>query len=63
MPPGGVDATEESIRAWFEAGVICVGMGSKLISKESVAAGDFEAITAKCQQVLAWIEQYRTENP
>lgn len=31
MPTGGVDATEESTKAWFEAGVACVGMGSKLI--------------------------------
>ena len=59
MPTGGVDATEESIRAWFEAGVSCVGMGSKLITKTAVAAGDFASITAKCQQVLAWIKQYK----
>src|SRR4030042_3115551 len=30
MPTGGVDATEESIRAWFRAGVACVGIGSTL---------------------------------
>ena len=59
MPTGGVDATEESIRAWFEAGVACVGMGSKLISKELVAAGDFEAISNKVVQVLAWIKGIR----
>ena len=34
MPTGGVDATEESINAWFKAGVTCVGMGSKLIRKD-----------------------------
>jgi 2-dehydro-3-deoxyphosphogluconate aldolase/(4S)-4-hydroxy-2-oxoglutarate aldolase len=59
MPTGGVDATEESIRAWFEAGVACVGIGSKLIRKELVAAGDFEAISNKVAQVLAWISQVR----
>ncbi|NLE75316.1 MAG: bifunctional 4-hydroxy-2-oxoglutarate aldolase/2-dehydro-3-deoxy-phosphogluconate aldolase, partial [Chloroflexi bacterium] len=31
MPTGGVDATEESLRAWFQAGVAAVGIGSKLI--------------------------------
>jgi len=61
MPTGGVDATEESIRAWFEAGVACVGMGSKLIAKGLVAAGDFEAISNKVAQVLAWIRQVRDE--
>jgi 2-dehydro-3-deoxyphosphogluconate aldolase/(4S)-4-hydroxy-2-oxoglutarate aldolase len=56
---GGVDATEESIRGWFEAGVACVGMGSKLIRKDLVAAGDFDAITKTVAQVLAWIKEAR----
>ncbi len=59
MPTGGVDATEESIRAWFGAGVACVGIGSKLITKELVTAGDYDAISAKVAQVLAWIEKAR----
>jgi 2-dehydro-3-deoxyphosphogluconate aldolase/(4S)-4-hydroxy-2-oxoglutarate aldolase len=59
MPTGGVDATQESLRAWFDAGVACVGMGSKLITKELVAAGDWEAISAKVTQVLAWIKDIR----
>ncbi|MBN1887405.1 MAG: bifunctional 4-hydroxy-2-oxoglutarate aldolase/2-dehydro-3-deoxy-phosphogluconate aldolase [Thermoflexales bacterium] len=59
MPTGGVDATQESLRAWFEAGVACVGMGSKLITKELVAAGDWEAISAKVSQVLARIQDVR----
>ena len=61
MPTGGVDATEESIRAWFEAGVSCVGIGSKLIAKDLVAARDFDAIATKVAQVLAWIEQVRSD--
>ena len=59
MPTGGVDATEESIRAWFGAGAACVGIGSKLIRKEWVAAGDWMAITAQVQKVLAWIQKVR----
>jgi 2-dehydro-3-deoxyphosphogluconate aldolase/(4S)-4-hydroxy-2-oxoglutarate aldolase len=61
MPTGGVDATEENIRAWFEAGAACVGMGSRLITKELVAAGDFHAISRKVAQVLAWIRDARTQ--
>jgi 2-dehydro-3-deoxyphosphogluconate aldolase/(4S)-4-hydroxy-2-oxoglutarate aldolase len=61
MPTGGVDATEESIKDWFRAGVACVGMGSKLIRKDLVAAGDWAAITAKVQQVLTWIQEAREE--
>lgn len=64
MPTGGVAPTEENLRAWFEAGVACVGMGSKLITKELVAAGDYPAITAKVRQALSWIEEIRNgESP
>jgi 2-dehydro-3-deoxyphosphogluconate aldolase/(4S)-4-hydroxy-2-oxoglutarate aldolase len=59
MPTGGVDATQESIRAWFQAGVACVGIGSKLITKELVAAGDWQGISDKVAQVLAWIREVR----
>ena len=59
MPTGGVDATEESIKAWFGAGVACVGIGSNLIRKDLVAAGNWAEITEKVQQVLAWIKKAR----
>jgi 2-dehydro-3-deoxyphosphogluconate aldolase/(4S)-4-hydroxy-2-oxoglutarate aldolase len=59
MPTGGVDATQESIDAWFGAGVTCVGIGSKLVRKDLVAAGDYEGIAANVKQVLAWIREAR----
>lgn len=59
MPTGGVDATQESINTWFKAGVACVGMGSKLISKERLAAGDFDGIAGNVARVLGWIKQAR----
>lgn len=59
MPTGGVDATEESINAWFEAGVACVGIGSKLIRKDLVKAGDYAGISAQVAQVLSWIRAAR----
>ncbi len=59
MPTGGVDATRESIEVWFAAGVACVGIGSKLIRKDLVAAGDFDAIANTVAQVLAWIREAR----
>lgn len=40
MPTGGVAPTKESLTAWFDAGVTCVGIGSKLIAKDS--HGDFD---------------------
>ena len=35
MPTGGVAPTKENLEGWFKAGVTCVGMGSKLIAKET----------------------------
>ncbi len=62
MPTGGVEASRENIESWFKAGVACVGMGSNLIVKELVAAGDFEAIAHKVAQVLAWIKEARHQS-
>ncbi len=59
MPTGGVEPTKESIDAWFKAGVSAVGIGSNLITKELVKAGNFEAITEKVAQVLQWIREAR----
>lgn len=63
MPTGGVSPTEENLRAWFEAGVACVGMGSKLIRKDLVEAGNFDEITRMTAQALAWIRGIREEHP
>ena len=62
MPTGGVDATEESIKGWFGAGAACVGMGSRLVRKDLVAAGDFDGISRKAAQVLAWIREARGQS-
>jgi len=59
MPTGGIDTTRESISEWIKAGAAALGIGSKLISKELVAAGDFEAITKKVEQCLWWIKEAR----
>jgi 2-dehydro-3-deoxyphosphogluconate aldolase/(4S)-4-hydroxy-2-oxoglutarate aldolase len=55
MPTGGVEPTKESLKAWFEAGVSCVGMGSKLISKEVLVSGKFEEVELKVKESLAII--------
>jgi 2-dehydro-3-deoxyphosphogluconate aldolase / (4S)-4-hydroxy-2-oxoglutarate aldolase len=59
MPTGGVDATQESIRAWIGAGAACVGMGSNLIRQDLVAAGDYAAMSSLVADVLSWIQQAR----
>lgn len=44
MPTGGVTRDPENLKAWIEAGATCVGMGSKLITKEIIANQDFEKL-------------------
>jgi len=56
MPTGGVDATKESIESWFKAGVSAVGMGSKLISKDLMAAKDYSTIENETKKVLEIIQ-------
>jgi len=59
MPTGGVEPVKENLSEWFNAGVYCVGMGSKLISKEMINNSDFEGITRKCSAVLEVIKKIR----
>lgn len=59
MPTGGVSPTEDNLRGWFQAGVTCVGMGSKLISKEIIKNGDFEGLKESVKACLALISEIR----
>jgi len=59
MPSGGVSPDEENLRQWFDAGVYCVGMGSKLITKEIVANGDFDKLENTCREILETVQQIR----
>lgn len=56
---GGVSATQESITSWFKAGVTAIGIGSDLIRKDWLEAGNYAAISEKTAQVLAWIREAR----
>ncbi len=56
MPTGGVDTTKENIGAWFKAGVSCVGMGSKLISKGLMEAKDYATIEKLTKEVLETVK-------
>lgn len=55
MPTGGVEAEKNNLKSWFDAGVVAVGMGSKLISKEIMAQQNYTALklaTAKALQLI-----------
>ncbi len=59
MPTGGVTPDEENLKAWFEAGATCVGMGSQLFPKDVLENEDYGTITKKCSEVLTLIKKYR----
>lgn len=59
MPTGGVSATKENLQGWFDAGVVCVGMGSALARSDWIKAQDWQAITDLTAQCLAWIREIR----
>lgn len=59
MPTGGVEPKEENLRAWFAAGVHCVGMGSQLISKDIIAAKDWEKLEGLTRSALEMIKTIR----
>ncbi|MDA9069258.1 bifunctional 4-hydroxy-2-oxoglutarate aldolase/2-dehydro-3-deoxy-phosphogluconate aldolase [Algibacter sp.] len=59
MPTGGVSPTEENLKAWFNAGVTCVGMGSQLISKEIIATENYTQLEENVRNTLAVIKEIR----
>ena len=60
MPTGGVSTEEDNLRGWFDAGVTCVGMGSKLISKKLLAQQDFPGLERLVRETLKTIEKVRS---
>lgn len=60
MPTGGVSPDEENLKAWFGAGAYCVGMGSKLMSKNSDGTFNYAGIQTKVENALAIIQSIRS---
>lgn len=59
MPTGGVSTDIENLKAWFDAGVTCVGMGSKLISKDILANKDFTGLKQLVKETLTKISKLK----
>lgn len=59
MPTGGVEPNEDNLKAWFQAGAACVGLGSQLLQKSLVESGNFAEITRLCKVVLQLAKKYR----
>ena len=61
MPTGGVSPTRESLTEWFQAGISCAGIGSKLITKEIIKNKDFKALTEKVRETLIIIKEVKNK--
>ncbi|MCL1868241.1 MAG: bifunctional 4-hydroxy-2-oxoglutarate aldolase/2-dehydro-3-deoxy-phosphogluconate aldolase [Paludibacter sp.] len=59
MVTGGVKPEEANLKAWFNAGVTCVGMGSNLFPKEILEKKEWTKITELCHNALAIVEEVR----
>jgi 2-dehydro-3-deoxyphosphogluconate aldolase/(4S)-4-hydroxy-2-oxoglutarate aldolase len=56
MPTGGVSPDKENLSSWFKAGVTCVGMGSKLIVKDTKGNFDLKKIQELTRESIQIIE-------
>ena len=59
MPTGGVKAEYDNIKAWFDAGVVCIGMGSDLVRRDLIQGQKWDELTALTAQCLSWVRQAR----
>ena len=56
MPTGGVTTEANNLKAWFDAGVTCVGMGSQLISTTVIKNKAYAELTETVKSTLALIQ-------
>ncbi|MCL6217520.1 bifunctional 4-hydroxy-2-oxoglutarate aldolase/2-dehydro-3-deoxy-phosphogluconate aldolase [Zunongwangia pacifica] len=59
MPTGGVSPTQENLKEWFEAGVHCVGIGSKLFQKKEDGSFDIQKVEAKVKEAIQIVESLK----
>lgn len=59
MPTGGVSPTEKNLKSWFDSGVTCVGMGSKLMIKKDDGSFDYDKIEYLTRNTLEIIKKLK----
>lgn len=61
MPTGGVSPTKENLKEWFDAGVHCVGIGSKLFKKNAEGKYDYQEVERAISEALSHVKTIRSE--
>ena len=59
MPTGGVSIEQSNLLGWFKAGADCVGLGSKLISKEILMNEDFKKLEKNVLDTIQFIQKIK----
>ncbi len=59
MPSGGVEPTFENLMAWFSVGVVCVGMGSKLIAARLIKEKNYSQLQQEVRKAVGILAQVR----
>jgi 2-dehydro-3-deoxyphosphogluconate aldolase / (4S)-4-hydroxy-2-oxoglutarate aldolase len=59
MPTGGVEVNKENLSGWFKSGVVAVGMGSKLVSKEIMQNKEYDKLIALTKEAIEIINSVR----
>ncbi len=59
MPTSGVEPSGESIEKWFASGVVAVGLGSQLFTKDMVAGKKWDELTISIRQLTEWVNRYK----
>ena len=57
MVTGGVKPEESNLKSWFDAGVMCVGMGSNLFPADKIKTKEWSAITKISSETLEIVQQ------
>lgn len=56
MPTGGVEPSTENLKAWFDSGVYCVGMGSQLISHSVIEGRRWKDLQTNVSQLRKFFD-------
>lgn len=57
--PTNIEASEGSVRRWFEAGAACLGVGPSLLPAALIAACDPAEVAERTRQLLGWVDAAR----
>ena len=59
MPTGGVSPTEKNLKSWFDSGVTCIGMCSKLMIRKDDGSFDYDKIEYLTRNTLEIIKKLK----